>query len=184
MDKLYRVILLQPTCNKKYELCRTRKRIVKAHDIVANGSRRFNGNTGIMKRRMLFDKRTRCVRTHTHTCSSMQMIRVHVDVGFLFRSLRLCRNNRQLFSFQRDHPRVFSSIGVLLLQSEARRVGGGANGGEAVFLYERISMVIQTRQGEGNERETYSRSRKHFYLLNCQKMIYTLYAGIFNIIME
>jgi len=59
---------------------------------------------------------------------------------------RVCsrRNNRQFFSSQRDHPRVFCSIGVLH-QSEAK----GRGRWEAILLYERISMVIQT----GKERE-------------------------------
>lgn len=67
-------------------------------------------------KRILFDEQT--------TYGSMQTmyVRVHVDVGFLSRSPRLRRNNRQFFSFQRDHSRVFSSIGVLL-QPEGKEEG-------------------------------------------------------------
>lgn len=76
-------------------------------------------------------------------------VRVHVDVGFLSRSPRPRRNNRQFFSFQRDHPRVFSSIRVLFQPK-------GKGEREAILLYERISMVIQIGGKRGGMRCTVS----------------------------
>lgn len=67
-------------------------------------------------------------------------------------------SNRQFFSFQRE-----SSSGLLLYRTPARTEMGGREGAgkrEAILLYARISMVIQTGQREKGEDEQYSRSGK------------------------
>lgn len=173
--------------NKKYELCRMKKKAKKRvicesawyrNKWITTPQREY---TVIMKRRTLFDKQTRDVCTYSSkrydTCMCTWMwaffFARYVCAGIIGSSLLFSKRSSSSLLFHRSSPSARSKKRRWGMAREWRR------GGFSLWtnLYGNSNGV---RKGEW---ETYSQSRKHFYLSNCWETILH-YIGIFNIIVE